>query len=393
MRRGAEAGRGVLRRERARPRGCRVATRRSTRWSTRAACCWCRHVADGDERAAVRAAGFQSGDPCGDRQPGRYARRRPGDVQGRGRLFGVPDDLWADFGVFLSLVGVAPERQDPAYRDHGSYCFPTKMWAAASRSISAASPPEPTRTPWSVPETPTTLSGSGADAAQGRHQHLVLLQLLGDAADPHRGLVARPAGHLGERDHAVHELVGLAGLTQLVEAGDRVAVRRLGGVAEQLDEAALDGLGHHVLPAAGLGVDELPVEADDVGEQPFGEAVLAHHPGRQPHALLGELEVTVALDGHQAVALHPGDGLGDGRAALVQPLGDPGTQRDDAFLDELVDRPEVHLGGVDQVAHLPIVTRSWPTAWRWQSGGVPAVMWFRRDLRLSDNPALLDAAA
>ena len=121
----------------------------------------------------------------------------------------------------------------------------------------------------------------------------------------------------------------------------------------------------------------------------FGEAVLAHHPGGQPHALLGELEVTVALDGDQAVALHPGDGLGDGGAALVQPLGDPGTQRDDAFLDELVDRPEVHLGGVDQVAHLPIVT---DRPRRWQSGGVPAVMWFRRDLRLSDNPALLEAA-
>ena len=64
----------------------------------------------------------------------------------------------------------------------------------------------------------------------------------------------------------------------------------------------------------------------------------------------------------QAVALHAGHGLGDGRAALVQPLGDPGTQRDDAFLDQLIDRPEVHLGGVDQVAHrpfLPIAHTGW----------------------------------
>ena len=43
----------------------------------------------------------------------------------------------------------------------------------------------------------------------------------------------------------------------------------------------------------------------------------------------------------------------DRRAALVQPLGDPGAQRDDALLDQLVDGPEVHLGGVDQVAHRP----------------------------------------
>lgn len=34
---------------------------------------------------------------------------------------------------------------------------------------------------------------------------------------------------------------------------------------------------------------------------------------------------------------------------------DPGTQRDDPLLDQLVDRAEVHLGGVDQVAHPPIV--------------------------------------
>ena len=57
----------------------------------------------------------------------------------------------------------------------------------------------------------------------------------------------------------------------------------------------------------------------------------------------------VALDGQQAVALHPGHGLADRRPALVQPLGDARAQRDDALLHELVDGPEVHLGGVDQV--------------------------------------------
>src|SRR3546814_1910236 len=49
-----------------------------------------------------------------------------------------------------------------------------------------------------------------------------------------------------------------------------------------------------------------------------------------------------------AVALHPGDRLRDRRAALVQALGDPGAQRDDVLLDQLVDGSQVHLGGVDQ---------------------------------------------
>jgi hypothetical protein len=43
-----------------------------------------------------------------------------------------------------------------------------------------------------------------------------------------------------------------------------------------------------------------------------------------------------------------------------QPLRDPGTQRDDPFLDELVDRLEVHLGGVDEIAHCCSLKRRWP---------------------------------
>ena len=154
-----------------------------------------------------------------------------------------------------------------------------------------------------------------------------------------------------------------------------------GGVVEQVDQPALDGLGHHVLPAAGLGVHQLPVEPDHVGEQPLGQPVLAHHPGGQAQALGGELEVAVALDGHQPVALHPGDRLRHRRARLVQPLGDPGTQRDDALLDQLVDGPEVHLRGVDQVAHRVIVTHR---AKGWQSGAG------RAEHRRSPMPDLSD---
>ena len=59
----------------------------------------------------------------------------------------------------------------------------------------------------------------------------------------------------------------------------------------------------------------------------------------------------VALDGEQAVALHPGDRLADRGAALVQALGDPGAQRRHAFLFELEDGAQVHLGGVDEIIH------------------------------------------
>ena len=137
------------------------------------------------------------------------------------------------------------------------------------------------------------LVGQRADAAQGAHQLLVLLHLLGDAAHVDQLLVARDASASGSTP-SMNSSPALV-LAELVEARDRVAVRRLGGVVEQLEQPALDGLGHHVLPAARLGVDELPVEADDVGEQPLGEPVLAHHAGGQPLALVGELEVAVAL--------------------------------------------------------------------------------------------------
>ena len=86
-------------------------------------------------------------------------------------------------------------------------------------------------------------------------------------------------------------------------------------------------------------------------KQPLGQPVLAHHPGRPAPALVGQFQMTVTLHVDEVVALHPGHRLRNGRAALVQPLGDPGPKRDDALLLELVDGAKVHLGRVDQVAH------------------------------------------
>src|SRR3712207_719113 len=88
-----------------------------------------------------------------------------------------------------------------------------------------------------------------------------------------------------------------------------------------------------------------------VHQQALGQAVLAHDGGGQLTALVRELQVTVALDAEQTVALHAGHRLAHRGTALVQALGDPGAQRDDPLLLEFEDRPEVHLGRVDEVVH------------------------------------------
>ena len=131
-------------------------------------------------------------------------------------------------------------------------------------------------------------------------------------------------------------------------------------------------------------------------------------------AELGQRQVPVALDGEQAVALHPGHGLADGRAALVQPLGDAGAQRRHPLLFQLEDGAQVHLGGVDQVVRLHKVSgppevqmlpRATPTAAEPRAEEPRVVLdWSRvrtraadltvdparRRLGLADPPTLLD---
>ena len=64
-------------------------------------------------------------------------------------------------------------------------------------------------------------------------------------------------------------------------------------VAEQLDELLLDVRRDRVLPAVRLAVDLLPLEPDDVDEQPLGEPVPADDRGREPAALRRELDAVV----------------------------------------------------------------------------------------------------
>jgi hypothetical protein len=97
---------------------------------------------------------------------------------------------------------------------------------------------------------------------------------------------------------------------------------------QQFQDTAFDGLAQHVRPAAGFGGDVLPLQPDHVDQQALREAVLAQHTRGDPSPRLRQLQVPVAGETHQTVAPRAGDGLADGGAALVQALGDAGTQGD-----------------------------------------------------------------
>jgi hypothetical protein len=160
-------------------------------------------------------------------------------------------------------------------------------------------------------------------------------------------------GELRSTSEARCELSGLPTdrLTELLETRDRVTERRGVVVVEDRQKTRLDLVAHHVLPAACLGVDRLPRQPDHVNEQTLGETVLTHHRGRVLPALLGELEGPVVGDPQQVVPFHTGHGLAHGWAGLLETLGDPSAERRNALLLQFIDRPEVHLGGIDEVLH------------------------------------------
>ena len=123
------------------------------------------------------------------------------------------------------------------------------------------------------------------------------------------------------------------------------------GWSSDLQQLALDPLAHHVLPAARLLVHVLPLQADHVDQQALGQPVLAHHPGGlgRPSSVSSRWRSPATCSSpSRSIRATVWETVGP---ALVQPLGDPGAQRDDALLLQLEDGAEVHLGRVDQVAH------------------------------------------
>jgi hypothetical protein len=115
-----------------------------------------------------------------------------------------------------------------------------------------------------------------------------------------------------------------------------------------------------MLPAASLVVHLLPIQPDHIDQQPLGQPMLPHHSGGTHAPLGGQLQMTVTLNVHQVVTLHSGNGLRHGRATLMQALGNPRSKGNNPLLLQLIDGAEIHLGGVDQVAHPDILHLSTP---------------------------------
>ena len=64
-----------------------------------------------------------------------------------------------------------------------------------------------------------------------------------------------------------------------VHAGQRIAVGIHARIGEQVHQPRLDGVAHHVLPAACLVVHLRPVHTDHIDEEALGQAMLTQHLG------------------------------------------------------------------------------------------------------------------
>ena len=87
----------------------------------------------------------------------------------------------------------------------------------------------------------------------------------------------------------------------VVGAGDGVAVRAGGGLAQHAVHGQLDAVGDDVLPLAGLLVGLGPRQPEDVGEEALGQAVAADDRLGEGLAVGGEVDAPVDLDGGGAV--------------------------------------------------------------------------------------------
>ena len=118
------------------------------------------------------------------------------------------------------------------------------------------------------------------------------------------------------------------------------------------------GWGDDVFPSTGLVMDVDAIQPDDLGEQTLDEPVPAHHGLGPIVACLGEPQGTIPMQHDETVTLHPAHGLGHGRSRLMQPVDDASPTQVDALLEQFVERTQVHLGRVNEFAHL--VLRSDP---------------------------------
>jgi hypothetical protein len=96
-----------------------------------------------------------------------------------------------------------------------------------------------------------------------------------------------------------------------------------------------------MFPLAGLVVRFGPGQAEQVGEEPFGEAMAADHSLGQGLPCCGEQDRTVV--GDQALVLEAADHLADRWPADLQPIGDSSLDDGDVVFGELEDALAVLL--------------------------------------------------
>jgi hypothetical protein len=65
-----------------------------------------------------------------------------------------------------------------------------------------------------------------------------------------------------------------------------------------------------------------------------------------------EFEMSLLIQDQQAIAFHAGNSLGDRRTTLTKALCNPGTHGRYTFFFEFKNRAQIHLGGIDQIAHM-----------------------------------------
>ena len=106
-----------------------------------------------------------------------------------------------------------------------------------------------------------------------------------------------------------------------------------------------------MLPPVGLAVHLLPLEPDHVDEQSFGEPVPAHDGGREPPALVGEVQAAVAVQLDVSVIAEPADRLRHRRGRQAEAFDEAGPHRHDALFLDGEDRLEVLLGRVVHLGH------------------------------------------
>ena len=106
----------------------------------------------------------------------------------------------------------------------------------------------------------------------------------------------------------------------------------------------------------------LPGHGEDFHQHAFRKPMFPHDTHSLLFARARQFKMSILVNGDEPVTLHSRHRLRDGGATLTKAFGNPGPHGGDAFFLELIDGAQIHLGGVDEVAHAaPCVLFRCPT--------------------------------